>query len=107
MRESADGINRLTAASTRSLRKKSDWTQEEAALERELADELAGPLVQVRGVGPAHVLAARAAARFLVTPRARGELPRVSAAKALDRERLHVPVVGAGIRGRNPDSRDV
>jgi hypothetical protein len=76
--------------------------EEEAAFERELANELACPLGQVGRVRPADVLAARADAGFRA-PGARRELPGMAAPKTLDRERLHVALVGSGTFGPDPE----
>ena len=81
---------------------KLDRPEAEAPLERELAEQPPRLLVQLGRVGPADVLAAWAAAGFLMTPRPRCERPRMAAAKALDGERLHGRVLGARSRGSLP-----
>ena len=83
-----------------------DGAEALAALERVIAEELARPLAQIARVGPAHVLAARACARFLVPPPPGAERPRMAAAEALDCELLHGSVVGLEDAPRVPKSRD-
>jgi len=89
-----------------SARQKLDGAEPEATFEREIAEELARPLVQIVRIGPTHVLAARARARFLIPPPTGAERPRKAAAKALDCERLHGSVVGFGEARRVPKTRD-
>ena len=95
MRGAADGFNAESAEKPRSERTFLDRAETQAAFERQLAEEPARPLAQIARVRPADVLAARALARFLEPPRARAELPRLAAAKALDGGLLHAEIVGA------------
>jgi hypothetical protein len=58
-------------------------------LERQVAEELAGPLAQVARVGPAHVLAARTDSRLVAALRTGIERSRLAAPQTLDGVPLH------------------
>ena len=106
MRGAPDGFNAPSGENPRSERDFLERAEAEAALGRQLAEEPARPLAQVGRERPADVLAARADTRLLAAPRAGAERPHLSAAKALDRERLHGLFVGAECQLDVPGTRD-
>jgi len=105
MRGGADGYN-AESGENRAPSEKLDRAEAQAALEREIAEELARPLAQIARVRPADVLAARADACFLTPPRTGGKGARMAAAKALDCELLHGTMVGLQADPRVPKARD-
>ena len=77
MRRGADGCNPLALAGL-------DRADAQPLLERQIPEEPSCLLGQVGREGPAHVLASRAGARFLMPPRAGSERSGVAAAKTLN-----------------------
>ncbi len=78
-----------------------DRPQEEAALERHFAQELARALAQLGRERPADVAATRALARLVAVARLPDERPRLAAPETLDRDGFHNQVcrrrVGPGV----------